>query len=451
MQSLHSRKIAASTPSKQNIQGAPYDHITAEQANYTYDYARPSPSYIVNATDVWEDASTSQHLPNWMKDYFRWHKETRQQLMLLKQQQQQHRTTIEWKRYRYLLVTCLPNFPKCGGLADRLSSLPFLIQVAAQTKRLLLFKWGRPAELEDFLLPPVGGVDWRVPPWLLEHLVHAGAKATVQDRIVELAQQTDLSVLRIKFQSHDHGSVYYNEHRLQKEHEPLFQTVFRDCWNSLFTPVPAIAMRIEQHLQQHQLIPNQYMAAHLRALYNVKKRDLSLVDHLTHNAINCTSQLLSEQAVETGKVFFAADLVYATEEAVDYGMQKGLQVHVVIHAKDPLHLDKTKDWKQRQPSDFYDTVVDLYLMALSHCVTFGMGGYGKLASYLSFNASCAIQHHSAISIRRCEFHHPKSVIVRPKEGSTNDGSKRRSLFPRPMLPIRPESKVSTKPQNIYAL
>jgi hypothetical protein len=32
-------------------------------------------------------------------------------------------------------------------------------QVAAQSQRILLIRWGRPAELEEFLLPPIHGLD----------------------------------------------------------------------------------------------------------------------------------------------------------------------------------------------------------------------------------------------------------------------------------------------------
>ena len=36
-----------------------------------------------------------------------------------------------------------------------------------------MFHWSRPCALEEFLLPPRGGVDWRLPEWMARHLPSA--------------------------------------------------------------------------------------------------------------------------------------------------------------------------------------------------------------------------------------------------------------------------------------
>jgi hypothetical protein len=54
----------------------------------------------------------------------------------------------------------------CGGTADRLKPFLFLLREAHVTKRILLIYWTRPAKLEEFLVPPRGGLDWRAPTWL---------------------------------------------------------------------------------------------------------------------------------------------------------------------------------------------------------------------------------------------------------------------------------------------
>ena len=70
---------------------------------------------------------------------------------------------------RGMIMQCLAEQDRrCGGTADRLKPLPWAVRVAYQTHRILLIRWTRPARLEEFLLPPQGGVDWRVPEWLAE-------------------------------------------------------------------------------------------------------------------------------------------------------------------------------------------------------------------------------------------------------------------------------------------
>ena len=74
------------------------------------------------------------------------------------------------------------------------------------------------------------------------------------------------------------------------------------------------------------------------------------------------------------------------------------------HAHDPLHLDRGSvylkggrhgprlDWDHFNASDYYDTFVDLYLLAGAHCTAFGVGGYGKWANRLSPNPNCYIDY-----------------------------------------------------------
>ena len=55
---------------------------------------------------------------------------------------------------------------KCGGTADRLKPFLYQLREAYERQRVLLIYWTKPARLEEFLLPPKGGIDWRVPTWL---------------------------------------------------------------------------------------------------------------------------------------------------------------------------------------------------------------------------------------------------------------------------------------------
>jgi hypothetical protein len=70
-------------------------------------------------------------------------------------------------------------------------------------------------------------------------------------------------------------------------------------------------------------------------------------------------------------------------------------------ASEPLHLDRgsahlnrnASGWTTAQdPADYYDTFVDLYLLAGSRCITYHVGGYGRWANLLSSNITCEMNH-----------------------------------------------------------
>ena len=360
-------------------------------------FAQPSANYTVDSFDLWEGETT---LPEWMKAYFRWHKETQSRLLM------SMGDFDKFKEFRFMILMCHEKSTKCGGTADRLSAMPFLLRLAAKSRRLFFIYWGRPCALEEFLVPPVGGMDWRVPSRLKDKLLsHANFGATEEDLLSLVG--TDLTVVTCRFQSHDHGSIYFD--KAKRTSEKTFSEVTRDAWKVLFTPSPGVSRRIVSLLNEIHLRPGNYVAAHLRALYAVKDRDPELVTFWTQNAVNCSSQLGPHEPI-----FFAADNRAATLWAQRYGAQMGVNV-LVRKGRDqaePLHLDKATDWRNREPSEYYNAFVDLYLLSLSQCVTYGMGGYGKFASYLSYNASCAMQHHTALGVSECTL-----VMTSPYESA----------------------------------
>lgn len=97
----------------------------------------------------------SHKLPDWVKLYAEWHKQQRQRHF-----DAQNRNTESG--VRFLISRCL-NYDKCGGASDRLQDMPYNIMIANKTKRVLLVKWERPAPLENFLVPPDGGINWTIP------------------------------------------------------------------------------------------------------------------------------------------------------------------------------------------------------------------------------------------------------------------------------------------------
>lgn len=90
-------------------------------------------------------------------EYFEWHKGERSRL-------DSGAEPDVWKKTPLLVMQCLKEEDsKCGGTADRMKPFLFMLREAYVTKRLMFIHWTLPAHLEEFLVPPVGGMDWRAP------------------------------------------------------------------------------------------------------------------------------------------------------------------------------------------------------------------------------------------------------------------------------------------------
>jgi hypothetical protein len=140
------------------------DIITIDQPSYfdppTYQFHNSSidPFYNISSdgTNLWDD---EPNLSPWIKAYFNWHKHKRK-----------HWNGDDWESERWMIMQCLADQDKrrCGGTADRIKTVPTALRMAYETHRILLIRWTRPAMLEEFLVPPKGGFDWRVPSWMAE-------------------------------------------------------------------------------------------------------------------------------------------------------------------------------------------------------------------------------------------------------------------------------------------
>ena len=135
-----------------------------------------------------------------------------------------------------------------------------------------------------------------------------------------------------------------------------------------------------------KLTPGHYASAHLRALYAIDERDERQIRRWTANALNCASQLRPGMPI-----FFASDSDKAAAYAKTYGLDNSgrVETHTPI-PNPPLHLDRCRDWQKHPISDFYDTFVDLYLLALGGCVTFNKGGYGHWGLLIGGDPNCFI-------------------------------------------------------------
>lgn len=368
--------------------------ITRQQRDFLQDSDHDDVKEPSIASNLWDESTL---IPDWMKEYFKWH-----------QQQRALITPDNWSNFSYLVMQCAKFDRKCGGTADRLKPTPMMILLAHQMKRILFIHWQRPVALEEFLLPPRGGMDWRMPDFLQPDIgaIHSPIKAIVKmERMINASNVT----INVRYQSYTGGATYYD---MNKPSGPNFTDIYHDVWKVMFTPHPTIATMVQDQLRKLRLQPHQYTSIHLRAHYRVEreKRPPKYMQTWAPNAVKCASQLLPG-----GPFFFASDSSHAIHMAQEFGAQQ--QVRVVAREEEktsyksdskqtkdePLHLDMASN--RQHPSDYYDTFVDLYLLALGKCVSFGVGGFGTWALLISANATCGIKHFNGNSITPCKWNH----------------------------------------------
>ena len=199
-------------------------------------------------------------------------------------------------------------------------------------------------------------------------------KRLIPSKIIERYALGDMALIRTRYQSFNGGSAWYNNQTTldHEKDEPQFDAIFHKVWRIFFRPSNPVAQRIQTELDRMRLIPNHYASAHLRALYAIDERREATIHEWAANALRCASQLRPGMPI-----FFASDSDKAAAYAKIYGSNHSARVEThTPNPNPPLHLDKCKDWKRRPKSHFYDTFVDLYLLALGGCVTFNKGGYG---------------------------------------------------------------------------
>lgn len=301
---------------------------------------------------IWK---TSSVLPAWVKDYFQWHGEQRRLM-----------TSENWSNFRFIVMACLRNDAKCGGSADRLQPLPFVLRMAAESNRILLIHWDVPAALEAFLLPPRGGVDWRLPEYMYEAVAQTpdvNVIRTAQTLVDRLNKIQDRIIVRTRIQSHTHGSDVYNARAIAMNEPPTaWHKHFHDIWYTFFTPVPNIAKSIEDHMEQLELVPGGFSYAHIRALYEINPGEAN-IKKWAENAINC----LSEITLKGGPFFVASDSPIAKQAAVAYGERRKVRVVARNDSQPPLHVDRVQKVVAR---DLFPVFIDLYIMSFGEwCVT----------------------------------------------------------------------------------
>ena len=205
----------------------------------------------------------------------------------------------------------------------------------------------------------------------------------------------------------------------------------------------------EQHHDSptSRMLPPNYAVAHYRSLYGSLHTPPSLtyMTSVAKNAVNCASKLFPGEAI----VFLSDSIEAASALMIELRREQHgggvppapshkkvdgvfFKRNMIINVdsnntrltstklQQPLHLDKaTRQQQERslrqqqqqrtatggttnfEPSDFYDTFIDLFLMANARCVSYGQGGFGKMGSMLSSNPTCNNRHFENGKMVRC--------------------------------------------------
>lgn len=248
------------------------------------------PSEVHTAVAPWR---SSPKVPLWMKHYFQWHQQARAYI----------NKTGQWWKYRYLVQRCLSTDNKmCGGTADRLRSLPYLLMVANRTKRLLFLFWEHPCALEEFLLPPaVDGLNWTWPPFPdadLHNLVYGPAHRNPNclNYVQNQSQKIVVSVVERLY-----GNFLYDAARSNRQRETNFLGVYSDVWHSFFVPSKPVQQLIDEEMQQKGLNIkgldyHRFDSMHIRSKYT-NSTSLTADEDLTKiasNALNCLQKIVLE-------------------------------------------------------------------------------------------------------------------------------------------------------------
>jgi hypothetical protein len=363
-------------------------------------------------------------LPAWITNYFAWHGQMRQQFpgQELYEHDDAPQVLLKYCKWQQRVI--------CGGLYDRMSSIPKMLYVANQTNRVLLIKWYVPMKLETFLLPVA--INWTAP----YHDRFRGRNFFRNNlqKPKGPKNQTFLAWALEKPAVDEHLLVVHREantFNLKKELRALNETdtledsaTFGKLWHAMFRPSPLVQDEIDSTMKSLGLEAGKYSATHCRVRHPgrfddyVPGKDGSEADvsglpwhgpnkemalASATRALQCTQwlsksteepvyfysdsedlvhQLLEEQnEIKTGTTTLLAKNNETKEDRKRQSVLKTTNLTARDVSKFPTaHLDRQKGL----PAEAYvSTFVDLYIAASARCIAFGVGNFGYLAAKVS--------------------------------------------------------------------
>jgi hypothetical protein len=412
-------------------------------------------------------------LPEWMTEYMAWHTE-----------QLQHIDANNWKqeKHRYLIARCLDIDRACGGVSDRLKSIPTLLLLARLSNRILFIHWNRPVRLEEMLTVGVPSsastinstkstsfLNWTVPSFIPVK----GAGTRLYTKLTTLikattVQNSTVPVLCARIQDQHGGSEFYNANHHRADHlssftnpsavsnHRAFRHVFRSVFFTLFRPSNHVLQQLGHILHDElHLNPGRYDVVHFRAYYSaaISSSQDSIApwainavycayQHLNHIQLvssTTTSRFLPENTSSTGVVpaavnrpiLFLSDSNVAVQAVRNHfsasfsSSSSPIRVLTLSRDADPMHLDKSvvlPSGGNTTTTDAYlDVFVDLLLMAHARCIAHGQGGYGRFGVLLSANPTCFFKYFENSQWKMCE---PSQTVKLKKRNTLETGEKK---------------------------
>ena len=290
--------------------------------------------------------------------------------------------------------------------------------------------------MEEFLVPPEGGFDWRLPTEYVEQEWGQYANRSMtemknQRRVTWhtwiqrpahknkrfILANTNLAINKV-------GNVFNQE--TGENLDELWPAIFR----RMFKPSKPLGESIDTFTRENGLFPGEYAAAHVRARHpkgrgiikmngkdehsginmnDGKTRDV--VTKIGDNAINCATKAMPG----TKHVYFASDSHVINDYLLNespFWAPHNQQINTTIvvmrpdHAIDAKHFEAMPN-ESSKPRDYYATFHDLWIMAHSKCLAQGVGCFGRFGSILSGNLnSCRVHHRDShhqngLSLSKC--------------------------------------------------
>ncbi|KAL3939290.1 MAG: hypothetical protein SGARI_001426, partial [Bacillariaceae sp.] len=171
------------------------------------------------------------------------------------------------------------------------------------------------------------------------------------------------------------NSINATQWKNKKEWNPmngweLYKSIYRELFQALFIPVSPIETLVHQRMASANLVPETYTAAHYRAFYAIEDRKdnktTETLKRFAFHAVDC-----AEDMSPGVPIYFASDSKVAVDAVREYGVRHTEKTIVTFasddNGKEALHLDKPTDY-ETQPSDYYATFVDLFILANGRCL-----------------------------------------------------------------------------------
>lgn len=359
---------------------------------------------------VWE------RLPSWAREYFAWHTVMREQYPDTALFQQDNNGP------NVLVKICIKH---CGGSFDRLGKIHGTLALAAQTNRVILFKWCNPMDLEHFLVPNL--INWTAPigvlpdcDYLKEHFSSIrpfGSTKPKKTTLLPWAKGVQERVV-MRTKQNVQTSAFPKDMRLDEN------GMYGIMFGALFRPSVGVQARIDKVYRDLDIASGNYSAAHLRVRhpgfagstsqtergYQFEGKTKEMSTKAALKAVLCTAKLLR---TPEEPIYFMSDSSELVEYIAYDDNKSGEKGNATAHNQTELD-SKVSTIKQMyrlisrnvtefptlhidnccagdSPEEYMDTFVDLYLAANARCVSFGVGNFAYMATMIS-GTTCLNKH-----------------------------------------------------------